>query len=91
MIDPIEEAIEVAIGGPLEPISDGAPCALHRLMRRAPRAEAETPHGEAGVEDGMRTCGMACWISRSRAVGTPSSLVPPSGFGIVALRMGWGR
>ena len=40
---------------------------------------------------GVSTCAIACWISLSRQVGTPSKRSPPPGLGITTRRTGEGR
>jgi len=52
MLDPIKEAIEVQIDGPLMPLGDVALGATDRIVGRAPGAEAEAAPREAGIECG---------------------------------------
>jgi hypothetical protein len=56
-------------------------------LGRKPKLHSEKP----GSKTGVSTCTNACWISRSSAVGTPSSRDPTEAFGIVTLRTGCGR
>ena len=91
MLDPVEKAIEVQIDGPLVPLGDVALGALDRLVGRVPGAKPELRSEKPGSKTGTSTCDRACWINRSRAVGTPSPRSPPEGFGIVTLRVGCGR
>ena len=46
---------------------------------------------KSGSKMGVSTCAIACWISLSRQVGTPSKRSPPPGLGITTRRTGEGR
>lgn len=92
VLDSIAETIQVQSDDILEPLGDVPLGALHRVVGRANRGgnRSFAPRSP-GSKTGTSTCDMACWIKRSRVVGTLSSRSPSEGLGIVALRVGCDR
>jgi len=91
VLDALEEGVRVEVDHERRTIGDGLARARDRLVRRAPRPEAERALVEVRVEDGAEHLQQGLLDQSIQGRRHPHNRVPPEGLGISTLVTGCGR